>query len=71
MEYAHNWADDRLCEKKRVKIIQAPDKEENILFEDKINKFIEENSIKIKIIDIKYSRSSVMLIYEQNDNSIF
>ena len=68
MEYAHNWEDDKY-ETKRVKIIQAPNKDDIECFEDKINSYIEENSTKIKIVDIKYSRSSVMLIYEPNCTS--
>ena len=69
MEYSHNWEDGIDCEKKRVKIIQAPNKDENLIFEDIINKYIEDNSTKIKIVDIKYSRSSVMLIYEPTNDS--
>ena len=50
--------------KKKVKIIYAPNRDEDITFEDKINSYISENSSKIKISDIKYTKSSVMIIYE-------
>lgn len=64
MDYAHNWQDNEEKEKKRVKILHAPSKDESITFEDKINSYIEKNASKIKIIDIKYQRSSIMIIYE-------
>tara|TARA_Y100000589_G_C26569871_1_gene394005 strand:+ start:226 stop:492 length:267 start_codon:yes stop_codon:yes gene_type:complete len=64
IEYSHNWDDNSECEKKKVKIIYAPNRDEDITFEDKINSYISENSSKIKIIDIKYTKSSVMIIYE-------
>ena len=51
-------------EKKRVKIIHSPCKDDNISFEDKINSFIIKNSTSIEIIDIKYQRSSILIIYE-------
>ena len=64
MDYAHNWQDDEKNEKKRVKILHAPNKDESITFEEKINFYIEENANRIKIIDIKYQKSSVLIIYE-------
>ncbi len=64
MEYAHNWEDDTSKEKKRVKIIYAPNKDEKISFEDKINSYIEKNANSIKIYDIKYNESSILIIYE-------
>ena len=67
MEYAHNWQDNSIKERKRVKIISAPSKDDDILFDEKINSYIAENATKMKIVDIKYSRSSVMLIYEPNE----
>ena len=63
LDYAHNWRDDSDIENKRVKIIKAPSDKEGISFEDKINSFIEENAEKIKIVDIKYQRNSVLIIY--------
>ncbi len=63
LEYANNWEDDSSIEKKRVKILHAPSKDDNISFEEKINSFIEQNANKIEIIDIKYQRSSILLIY--------
>jgi hypothetical protein len=64
MDYAHNWQDNDKKEKKRVKILHAPSKDESISFEDKINSYIEQNANSINIIDIKYQRSSIMIIYE-------
>ena len=64
LEYANNWEDDSNKEKKRVKIIFCPSKDENISFEDKINSYIEAESNKINLIDIKYQKSSVLIIYE-------
>ena len=64
LEYAHNWEDDDTKEKKRVKIIHYPNKDSELTFEDKINSYIEKNSNKITIIDIKYQRTSVLIIYE-------
>ena len=64
LEYANNWEDDSKKEKKRVKIIHSPCKDDNISFEDKINSFIIKNSTSIEIIDIKYQRSSILIIYE-------
>lgn len=64
LEYANNWEPDTIKEKKRVKIIYAPDKAEEINFEEKINFFIEKESKKINIIDIKYTKNSVLIIYE-------
>ena len=66
LEYANNWKDDSELEKKRVKIITAPGDNENISFEDKINSYIEENADKINIIDIKYQRNSVLIIFTNN-----
>ena len=63
LDYAHNWRDDSDIEKKRVKIIKAPNNKEDMSFEDKINAYIEENCEKIKIVDIKYQRNSVLIIY--------
>lgn len=63
LEYANKWEDDALKEKKRVKIIFAPKNEENISFEDKINSYIEQNKDNIEIIDIKYLKNSVLIIY--------
>ena len=64
MDYAHNWQDNDEKEKKRVKILHAPSKDESVSFEDKINSYIEQHANSIKIIDIKYQRSSIMIIYE-------
>ena len=73
LEYSHNWQDDTNAEKKRVKIICAPkhtksnknDSDEKALtLESLINEYIVKNGSKIKIIDIKYIRHSVMIIYE-------
>ena len=66
LDYATNWEDDTDSETKRVKIINITrdDKDDNIDFEDKINSYIEENKQIIKIFDIKYQKTSVMLIYE-------
>lgn len=66
MEYAHNWEDEPDCERKRVKIIHMPSKDEEITFENKINSYIKKNMEDIKIIDIKYHGNSVMIIYELN-----
>lgn len=66
LDYAENWKDDKDSEKKRVKIIKAPGDNENISFEDKINSYIEENAEKIKIVDIKYQRNSVLIIFTNN-----
>jgi len=63
LEYANNWEDDKSKEKKRVKIIHTPSKDDNISFEDKINSYIEKNTFNIDIIDIKYQRSSILIIY--------
>ena len=63
LEYANNWEDDKTKEKKRVKIIHAPSKDENVTFEDKINSYIERNNDTIEIIDIKYQRSSILILY--------
>jgi len=66
LDYATNWEDDTDSETKRVKIINITrdDKDDNIDFEDKINSYIEENKQIIKIFDIKYQKTSVMIIYE-------
>ena len=64
LDYANNWEDDESHEKKRVKIILAPLKDELLSFEDKINSYIEKESNNIKIFDIKYLKSSIMIIYE-------
>lgn len=66
LDYATNWEDDANSETKRVKIINCTrdDKDDNLEFEDKINAYIEENKNNIKIIDIKYQKNSVMIIYE-------
>ena len=64
LEYANNWEDDSIKEKKRVKIICCPSKDDVASFEDKINAFIESEANKINIIDIKYQKNSVMIIYE-------
>ena len=50
--------------KKRVKIICSPSKDDVATFEDKINSFIELESNKINIFDIKYQKNSVLIIYE-------
>jgi hypothetical protein len=63
LEYANNWEDNKIKEKKRVKIIHAPSKDDNITFEDKINNYIEKNTLDIDIVDIKYQRSSILIIY--------
>ena len=75
-EYASNWEEDEDTESKRVKILLSPNKEEkdeNISFEDIINSYIEKNKKQIKIIDIKYQKTSAMIIYEikprQNNNN--
>lgn len=67
MDYSHNWQDNDDKEKKRVKILHAPSKDETLSFEDKINSYIEKNANDIKIIDIKYQRSSVLIIYEPSE----
>lgn len=64
LEYANNWEPDTIKEKKRVKIIYAPNKDEDVNFEDKINIFIEKEAKKINIIDIKYTKNSVLIIYQ-------
>ena len=51
-------------EGKRVKILKCPDETSNISFEDIINEFINENSNKYDIIDIKYTDKSCMIIYK-------
>ena len=63
LEYANNWEDNKIKEKKRVKIIHAPSKDDNTTFEDKINNYIEKNTLDIDIVDIKYQRSSILIIY--------
>ena len=68
LEYAQNWEDNKTREKKRVKIIHQPSKDDEISFEDKINSYIEENSETIDIFDIKYQRSSVLIIYTNKSN---
>ena len=61
----YNELDDDLeSENKLVKIIN---REDNILFEDKINKFIIDNRKNIRIIDIKYIKDSVLIIYEEKN----
>ena len=61
----YNELDDDLeNENKLVKIIN---KEDDMLFEDKINKFIIDNKKNIKIFDIKYIKDSVLIIYEQKN----
>ena len=74
LDYAQNWEDDIDHEKKRVKIINYNNgssslslTREEISFEDKINAYIEENARKIKIIDIKYQKNSVLIIYENKN----
>tara|TARA_B110000037_G_C16976203_1_gene447155 strand:- start:199 stop:459 length:261 start_codon:yes stop_codon:yes gene_type:complete len=62
LDIARNW--DEYIEKKKIKILIEPSIEENISFEDKINNYIEENKKSIKIIDIKYNLTSVMIIFE-------
>lgn len=69
LEYANNWEDDKTLEKKRVKIIHAPSKDDDITFEDKINAYIEQNAKDIDVFDIKYQRSSVMIIYSSKDKN--
>jgi len=64
LDYHHNWNDNKTNEKKRIKIIYAPGREEDENFEDKINQYILENSSKIKILDIKYIKTSVLIIFE-------
>ena len=64
MEYSNNWEDNSEREKKRVKIIFSPNRDDSETFEDIINSYIIENNDKIKIIDIKYVKSSVLIIYE-------
>jgi hypothetical protein len=66
MEYSNNWKDENDLEEKRVKIITAPSDNDKFNFEDKINSYIEENADKIKIVDIKYQRNSVLIIYTRN-----
>jgi hypothetical protein len=66
LEYANNWKDESDLENKRVKILTAPLDNQKINFEDKINAYIEENAEKISIIDIKYQRNSVLIIYTKN-----
>jgi hypothetical protein len=63
LEYANNWEDDKIKERKRIKIIHAPSKDEHISFEEKINSYIEKNTFNIDIVDIKYQRSSILIIY--------
>ena len=69
LEYANNWEEEKTKEKKRVKIISRPSDDEEVSFEDKINSYIEQNSQKIEIIDIKYQRSSVMIIFISKTNN--
>ena len=69
LEYANNWEDDKTLEKKRVKIIHAPSKDDEISFEDKINAYLEQNAKDIDVFDIKYQRSSVMIIYSSKDKN--
>ena len=64
LDYHSNWNDTKNNEKKRIKIIYAPGREEDENFEDRINQYIIENSSKIKIIDIKYIKTSVLIIFE-------
>lgn len=66
LDYATNWEDDENYETKKVKIINMTqdDKDEECEFEDKINSYIEENKMYIKIHDIKYLKNSAMIIYE-------
>tara|TARA_B100001057_G_C22580998_1_gene845092 strand:+ start:422 stop:703 length:282 start_codon:yes stop_codon:yes gene_type:complete len=68
LEYATNWEDDEEFEKKRVKIITYNTEiDKNITFEDKINRFIEENKKNFIINDIKYTKNSVLIIYQNKD----
>lgn len=69
LEYANKWEDNKLKEKKRVKILHSPSKDDEITFEDKINAYIEQNSSNIEVIDIKYQRSSIMIIYKPLDKN--
>ena len=67
--FDYNELDDDIdTEKKLVKIINKY-KDDNMLFEDKINKFIFDNNKIIKIFDIKYQKDSVLIIYEQRNIS--
>jgi hypothetical protein len=63
LEYANNWEEEKTKEKKRVKIISRPSEDDEISFEEKINSYIEQNSENIEIVDIKYQRSSVMILF--------
>jgi len=65
LDYDYNWDSSNDKEKKRVKIIDAPLKEDKSSFEEKINLYIERNSNKINIIDIKYQKTSVLILYTE------
>ncbi len=53
----------QLSKLKKVKIIQCPDENSDVTFEDAINKYLLENVNKIEIIDIKYAEKSCLIIY--------
>ena len=62
LEYAKDW-DNEKKENLRVKIFYD-NRNNYVSLEDSINNYIEENSLNIKIHDIKYIKSSVLLIYK-------
>ena len=64
MDYVHNWQDNEIVEKKRIKIINST--LDNI--ESEVNSYIQKNARNIKIIDIKYQKTSVMILYELINN---
>ena len=63
LEYATSWEDEQDYEKKKVKIINK--EADDVCFEDKINSYIIANKKTIKILDIKYQKNSVLIIYEE------
>lgn len=64
MDYVHNWQDNEVIEKKRIKIINSTIDS----IENEVNSYIQKNARNIKIIDIKYQKTSVMILYELINN---
>jgi len=62
VNYANNFNDGKYIERKRVKILTKDNTD--LSFEDFINSYIKVNEYKMKIYDIKFYRSQIMIIYE-------
>ena len=69
LDYSNEICDDNI-EKKRIKIFYKSEDMDDLSFENKINLYIDDNSTKIKILDIKFNNSSVMIIYEKKKTYI-